>query len=63
MRKRCYVNDFSNFNAGTMYSSDSRLTTVTRTLHISFYLSKSQVICHLGAILCGHLCCIGSVLL
>ena len=63
MRKRCYVNDFSNFNTSTMHGSDSGLTAITRTFHISFYLSKTQVIRNLGAVLCCHLCCIRGILL
>ena len=63
MWQRSYVNDFCNLNARTMYGSDSRLTTVTRTFYICLYLSQTKIICHLGTILGSHLCCIRSVLL
>ena len=63
MWKRCYVNDFSNFNTSTVYSSDRGLTAITRTFYISFYLSETQIVCHFSTILCCHLCCIRSILL
>ena len=63
MRKRSYIDDFSNFDTGTVYSSNSRLTSVTWTLHICLNLSQTKVVGNLSTILCSHLCCIRSVLL
>ena len=63
MRQWSYVNDFSNFDSGTMYSTDSRLTSVSRTLHISFHFSQAKIIRHFRAILSSHLSCIRSILL
>ena len=63
MRKRSYINNLSNLNACTVDSSDSRLTTVARTLHVCFYLSQTKIVGYLSAILSSHLCCIRSVLL
>ena len=63
MRQRSNVNDFSYLNTCTMHGTDSRLTTVTRTLHICLNLTQSKIESYLSAILCGHLCCIRSVLL
>ncbi len=63
MRKRSYVNDFCNFNTSTVDSSNSRLTTVTRTLHVCLYLSQTKIVGNFSTILSSHLCCIRSVLL
>ena len=63
MWKRSYINDFSNFDTCTVDSSNSRLTSVTRALHICFYLSQAKIVCYLSTILSSHLCCVGSVLL
>ncbi len=63
MWKRSYVNDFSNFDTCTVDSSNSRLTSVTWTLHICFYLSQAKIVCYLSTVLSSHLCCIRSVLL
>ena len=62
MWKRSYVNDFCNFNTGTMNRSDSRFTTVTRTFNICFYLSQAKIECNLCTILGSHLRCIRSIL-
>ena len=63
MWKRSYVNNFSNFDTSSVDSSNSRLTSVTWTLHICFYLSQAKIKCYLSTILGSHLCCIRSVLL
>ena len=63
MRKRSNVNDFRYFDTSAMHSPYSRLTSVTRTFHIGFYLSQTEIICHFGTILGSHLGCIRSVLL
>ena len=63
VRQRSYINDFSNLNSGSVNCSDSRLTSVTRTLHVCFHLSQAKIIRHLCAILGSHLGCIRSVLL
>ena len=63
MRQRSYVDDFGNLDTGSVNSSDSGLTTVTRALYISLYLSQAKIVSHFGAILGSHLCCIRSVLL
>ena len=63
MRQWSYVNNFSNFNSSSMYSSDCRLTSVSRTLYISLYLSQAKIVCHFCTILGSHLSCIRSVLL
>ena len=43
MRKRSYIDNFSNFNTSSVDSSDSRLTSVSRTLNVSFYLSAGKM--------------------
>ena len=62
MWKRSHVNDFSNFDTSTVDSSNSRLTSVTWTLHICFYLSQAKIECNLCTILGSHLRCIRSIL-
>ena len=63
MRQWCYIDNFSNFDSGSVYGSNSRLTSVTWTLNVCFNLSQSEVKCYLCTILCSHLCCVWSVLL
>ncbi len=63
MRQRSNVNNLRNLDTGTMHGSDSRLTSVTRTLNVRLYLSQTQVIRNLCAILSCHLCGIRRVLL
>ena len=63
MWKRSYINNFSNLDTSSVNSSDSRLTSVSRTLYISFNLSQAKIKRYFSAILCSHLCCVGSVLL
>ena len=63
MRQRSNINNLSNLNACTMNCSDSRLTPITRSLHISLYFSQAKIISYLSAILCSHLCCIRGILL
>ena len=63
MWKRSHVDNFSNFDTCTVDSSNSRLTSVTWTFHICFYLSQAKVVCYLSAVLSSHLRCIRSVLL
>ena len=63
MWERCYVNNLSNLDTCAVYGSDSGLTTVTRALHISLHLSKTEIVSYLSTILGGHLSCIRSVLL
>ncbi|EJW93272.1 hypothetical protein EVA_18620 [gut metagenome] len=62
MWKRSYINNFCNFDSSTMNSSNSRLTSVTGTLHICFYLSQAKIVCNFCTILSSHLSCIRSVL-
>ena len=63
MWKWSYVDDLCNLNTSSVDSSNSRLTSVTWTLHICFYLSQAKIVCYLSTILSSHLCCVGSVLL
>ncbi len=63
VRQRCNVNDFSNLNAGSVDGTDSALTTITRTLNISLYLTQTQLESCLSAILSCHLGSVRSVLL
>ena len=63
MRQRRNINDFRNLNASTMNSSDSRLTTISRSLDVCLHLSQAQVIRNFCTILCCHLCGIRRVLL
>ncbi len=63
MWQRSYIDDFSNFDTGSVNSTDSGLTTVTGTFNISLYLSQTKIVSHFGTILGSHLCCIRSVLL
>ena len=63
MWKRSHIDNFSNFDTCTVDSSNSRLTSVTWTFHICFYLSQAKVVCYLSAVLSSHLRCIRSVLL
>lgn len=61
--QRCNVDNLNNLNTSTMAGTDSRLTSVTRTLHIGLHLAQTQVESNLGAILSSHLGSIRSVLL
>ncbi|EJW95274.1 hypothetical protein EVA_16618 [gut metagenome] len=63
MWQRSYIDNFCNFNTSTMNGSDSRFTTITRSLDICFYLSQAKIIGNLCTILGSHLSCIRSVLL
>ena len=63
MRQRSDVYNLRNFNTSTVDSTNSTLTAVSRSFHISFYLAQAQVICYLCAILSGHLSCVRSILL
>ena len=63
MWQRSYIDDFSNFDTGSVNGTDSGLTTVTGTLDICLYLSQTKIVSHFGAILGSHLGCIRSVLL
>ena len=62
MRKRSNVYDFRYFNTCTVDSSDSRLTSVTRSLYEYFYFSQTKIVSYFCTILSCHLGCIRSVL-
>lgn len=62
MWKWSNINDFSHLYACTMYSTNSRLTTISRSFYIGLHFSQSQVICNFCTILSGHLSCIRSIL-
>ncbi len=63
MRQRSNIYDFCYLDAGTVYSSNSRLTSVTGSLHVCFHFSQAQIIRNLCAILRSHLGSIRRVLL
>lgn len=63
VRQRGNVDNLRHKNARGIDGTDSALTAIARTLDISLHLAKTQVESHLGAILCGHLGSIRSVLL
>ena len=63
MGQRSDIDNLHNLNTCTVYGTDSGLTTVTGTLHISFHLAKPKVKSDLCAILCCHLSSIRCVLL
>ena len=46
-----------------MDSTDSRLTTITRTLNVCLNLAKTKIKSYLSTILSCHLSCIRSILL
>ena len=39
VRQRCHVDDLDYLDAGAVDSTDSRLTTVARSFHVSFYFA------------------------
>ncbi len=57
------INNLRYLNACAMYGTDCGLTSVTRPLYISLYLSQAKIECDFRTILGSHLSCIGSVLL
>ncbi len=61
--QRSYVNDFGNFDTGTVDGADCRLTAVAWTLNISLYFAEAKVIGDFGAVLSCHLGSVGGVLL
>ncbi len=63
MGKRRYVDDLRNLDTGTVAGTDGGLTTVTGSLDVCLDLAEAEVESYLGAILSGHLGCIGCVLL
>ena len=63
MRQWSNIHNFNNLNACAMHSTDSRLTAISGTLHISLHLAQAQIVGCLSTILSSHLSSIGSVLL
>ena len=63
MRKRSNINNLCYLNTSTVDSSDSRFTTITRTLNVYLHLSQTKIISYLSTILSCHLSCVRSVLL
>ena len=61
--QRSNVDDLRNLYTSTVNGSDSRLTTITRSLDVCLHFSQAQIVSNLGTILCGHLCGIRRVLL
>jgi len=61
--KRSNINDFRHFNTCCMHGTNGRLTTITRPLNVCFNLAETEIESHFSTILCGHLSCIGSILL
>ena len=57
------VYDFCYFDTCAVYGTNGALTTVARTLYECFHLTQAKLESCLGAILCGPLSCIGSILL
>ena len=57
------VDNLRYLDPGTMDSTNSRFTTITRSLYIHLYATETKIISHFGTILSCHLSCIGSVLL
>ena len=63
MRQRSDVYDLSYFNTCTVDGTNCTLTAVSRTFHISFHLTETQIISNLSTILSSHLCSVRSILL
>ena len=61
--QRSNVDDLDDLDTSTMHGTDSRLTAIAGTLHISLNLAQTQVESDLGTILGSHLGSIRSVLL
>ena len=61
--QRGNVENLSNLYAGTVDSTYSRLAAVARTLEVGLDFAETEVVSDLGAILSGHLSCVGGVLL
>ena len=63
MGQRGNVENVGNLDAGSVDCADCALTFVAGAFDIGFHLAQAKVIGDLRAVLCGHLCGIGSVLL
>ena len=63
MRQRRNVDNLGYFDTGSVYSTDSRFTTVSGAFYISLYFSQAKVKGNFCTILCGHLGGIGSIFL
>ena len=57
------IDNLDNLYTCTVYGTDSGLTAIAGTLHVSLHLAQTQVKSNLGTILSGHLGSIRSVLL
>ena len=57
------IDNLDHLDTSTMDGTDSRLTAIARTLHISLHLAETKVVGHLCTILTCHLSSIRSILL